>query len=79
MGILIYIPNFYAFLALRVVQGICVGAYSSIMPLIIKEISPLEISGMMGNFSQLNLTIGVLFGQFLSFILKKWTGDESGE
>lgn len=59
-------------------QGICVGAFSSISPLIIREICPRELSGMMGNFSQLNLTVGVFFGQFLSYVLKKWTGDESG-
>jgi putative Mn2+ efflux pump MntP len=45
----------------------------------IKEISPLEISGMMGSFSQLSLTVGVFFGQFLSYVMMKWTGDESGE
>jgi MFS family permease len=62
VGILLYIPNFYSFLACRVVQGGCAGAFSSIVPLIIKEISPLEISGMMGNFPQMGLGFGVFFG-----------------
>lgn len=34
---------------------------------------------MMGNFSQFNLTGGVLFCQILSYVLKKATGDTSGE
>jgi MFS family permease len=78
-GILIFIPNFYTFLVFRGFQGICAGAFTSISPLIIKEITPLEVLGKMGSFSQLNLGFGVFFGQLLSYILKKWTGDESGE
>lgn len=78
-GGLIYIPHFYTFITFRFMQGLCVGVFSSLSPLIIKEISPLEISGMMGNFSQFNLTGGVLFCQILSYVLKKATGDTSGE
>jgi MFS family permease len=78
-GFLIFIPNLYAFVIFRIGQGLCVGAFSSIAPLYLKEITPIEVSGMIGNFSQLSLAFGTFFVQFLSYILKKITGDESGE
>jgi MFS family permease len=77
-GLLIYIPNLYTFILFRIAQGLCAGACSSIAPLYLKEITPIEVSGMFGNFSQLSLGIGTFFVQFLSYILKKITGDESG-
>ena len=79
MGLLIFIPNFYTFIAFRIGQGLCIGACSSIAPLYLKEITPIEVSAMIGNFSQLSLGFGSFFAQFLSYILKKWSGDESGE
>lgn len=36
VGCLIYIPNFYSFLLLRLIQGICVGIFSILAPLIVR-------------------------------------------
>lgn len=69
----------YSLIFFRILQGVCVGALSSISPLIIKEISPLEISGIIGNLNQFSLVISIFFGELLSYIFKKCSGDESGE
>lgn len=54
------------------------GALGSIIPMMIKEISPIEISGALGSFSSLNISIGVFMGCLVSYILIKITGDVSG-
>lgn len=54
------------------------GVYSALAPLIIKELSPTEISGTLGSYTQLFVTVGVFFGVFFAYILKKITGDDTG-
>ena len=54
------------------------GAYSSVAPLMIKELSPTEISGTLGSYAQLLVTIGVFFGCIFKYILFKITGDNTG-
>lgn len=39
-GVLVMIPNLYLFFVLRFFQGACIGLYSAIVPLLIKEYSP---------------------------------------
>lgn len=78
VGALIYIENFYSLLFFRLCQGIFVGIYSSLASLIIKELSPTEISGTLGSYTQLNVCFGVFFGCIFSYILKKITGDDTG-
>jgi len=78
-GGFIYVPNFYSLLIFRFLQGFCVGAYSSVAPLMIKELSPTEISGTLGSYAQLLVTLGVFFGCIFKYILFKITGDNKGE
>jgi MFS family permease len=78
-GGFIYIPNFYTLLLFRFLQGFCVGAYSAIAPLIIKELSPTEISGTLGSYAQLMVCGGVFFGCIFKYILYKITGDNTGK
>lgn len=78
VGSLIFIENFYVLVFLRLCQGFCVGFYSAIAPLIIKELSPVEISGTLGVFAQLNVAGGCFFGCFFEFILSAATGDKDG-
>ena len=40
VGFLIFIPNQLILFVARFIQGMCVGAYSAITPLIIKEFAP---------------------------------------
>lgn len=35
-GLLVYIENAYILLIVRIIQGVCVGFYSAIIPVIIK-------------------------------------------
>ena len=61
----------------RLIQGACVGIFSAIPPIIIKELSPIKVSGTVGTLVQLNITVGILIGYLLTYILKKITGDYS--
>lgn len=77
VGALIYIQYFPALVFFRICQGFCVGFFSAIAPLIIKELSPTEISGTLGSYAQLNICLGVFTGCIFTYILKKITGDET--
>jgi MFS family permease len=74
-GALIYIQYFPTLIFFRLCQGFCVGFYSAIAPLIIKELAPNEISGTLGSYSQLLVCLGVFIGCFFTYILIKATGD----
>ena len=71
VGCMLYIENFYSLLLFRVLQGFVVGAYSAITPLYINEISPVEISGTLGSYTQLLVCFGCFFASFFAYILKK--------
>lgn len=79
VGLLIYIKYFPTLVFFRICQGFCVGFFSAIAPLIVKELSPNEISGTLGSYTQLNVCLGVFTGCIFAYILKKATGDNSGE
>jgi MFS family permease len=68
-GCLIFLPNFYVLIFVRICQGLCVGFYSSLTPLIIKEISPNEISGTLGALNQFMIAFGVFFGCIFKLLL----------
>lgn len=69
-GLLIYIQNPAMLFFCRFVQGICVGFYSAIAPLIIKEFAPTEIAGTLGTFSQLFVAFGVFFACLEQVVFK---------
>jgi MFS family permease len=79
VGLLIYIKYFPTLVFFRLCQGFCVGFFSAIAPLMVKELSPNEISGTLGSYAQLNICLGVFTGCILAYILKKITGDNTGE
>lgn len=64
---------------LRLGQGMCAGIFSSIVPLIIKELAPFELSGLFGVFHQLFITVGIFLCCILTYILSLITDDYSGE
>ena len=74
-GIVLMIPNQYTFLFARLMQGVCVGFYSAIAPLIIKEFAPIEIAGTLGAFNQLFVAFGVFFSCLLQYIFKLANGN----
>ena len=55
----------------RVILGLAIGINSSVVPLYIKEISPLALSGLSGSFHQLLITIGILVSYVFGFGLPK--------
>lgn len=78
-GLLLYIQNAYTLFLVRVIQGICVGCYSAITPVIIKELSPSEISGTLGAFNQVFISIGVFFSFCFKYVLEAIADDAKGE
>ena len=76
-GSILFVPNFYMLAISRLMQGVCVGCYSSMTSMIIKELSPVEISGLMGSMVQVSIVSGQFTAFFLVYLLKKVTGDLS--
>ena len=74
-GLLLYIENAYLLFLVRILQGICVGFYSAITPVIIKEISPNEISGTLGALNQFFIAFGVFFSFAFKYVLEKIADD----
>lgn len=62
----------------RLCQGIVAGAFSAISPLYINELSPTEISGPLGSYTQLLICGGCFFSCIFTYILVKITGDPTG-
>lgn len=52
----------------RIIQGACTGVYSSLVPLVVKEYSPIMLSGPMGALQNNLITIGFLFGFLVSYL-----------
>jgi MFS family permease len=75
VGGLLFIRNVFTLMIFRVIQGMCVGVFSALAPLVVKEISPIEISGTLGTAVQLNISFGVLFAYVLNYSLKKIMND----
>lgn len=70
-----FIPNFYVLIVARMGQGFCVGVFSSICSLMVKEMAPTEVGGSLGAFLELNLCAGNLIAFLANYCLKKITGD----
>jgi len=57
----------------RLIQGFCVGANSSLVPLYISEVAPTEIAGTLGTMNQLLITIGVIVAPVLGLHMPTFT------
>jgi MFS family permease len=68
-GVMVLIPNFFMLLIGRVIQGLCVGLYSAIVPLFINEFAPLEISGRLGALNQLLIVSGIVVTNVLALFV----------
>lgn len=55
------------------------GCYSAITPVIIKELSPTEISGTLGAINQVFISSGVFFSFCFKYILEAIADDPNGE
>lgn len=52
----------------RFLQGVCVGLFSTLTPLVIKEIIPVEVSGMLGSLYMTSIILGSLIAYILPTI-----------
>ena len=75
---MIFLVDYQFYMVLRVVQGVCAGVFSALVPLFIKELAPLELAAVFGVFNQLFITLGIFSCCFLTFLLGLWNGDETG-
>ena len=78
LGLLLYFASFKFYMIIRIGQGMCAGIFSAIVPLMIKETAPFELSGVFGVFHQLFITIGIFTACILTFILSVITSDDKG-
>ena len=62
------IKNVYTLIICRLIQGCLSGVFSSLVPLYIKEFSPLELNGKMGTFYQMLNVLGLSIAFFVSYI-----------
>lgn len=70
-GIILFIRNFYMLMLARFIQGICVGCYVTMSPIIIREIAPTEIAGILGAIPQIFMNFGIAF---VSIFTTSWQG-----
>ncbi|MCB0368668.1 MAG: MFS transporter [Bdellovibrionales bacterium] len=67
--VLVNITTFYTLLIGRFIEGICVGFYSAIAPIYLKEIAPKELRKMLGLFFSFGKILGVLISIFIQLIV----------
>ena len=53
--------------------------FLSIVPVIIKEIVPLELSGSFGSFTETFVALGTIIGMLMQYIILSAIGDYSGQ
>jgi MFS family permease len=62
------VKNVYTLIICRLIQGCFSGVFSSLVPLYIKEFSPLELNSKMGTFYQMLNVLGLSMAFFVSYI-----------
>ena len=61
--------SFYALTIGRFIMGAAAGAFTTISPLMISEISPTSISGTLGSLNQFMCVTGILVANSLAFMV----------
>lgn len=61
--------NIYFYTLLRLVQGFIIGIYGIVTPQYIMSISPAKISGQMGSFFQIMITIGIAVAYAMGYVI----------
>ncbi len=59
------LPNFWLAVFLRFASGIIVGINSSVIPLYLKEMSPVSISGLVGSLNNVFINVGMIVAYVL--------------
>lgn len=58
--------NIWAGIVIRALQGLVMGAYSSISPMFLVEIAPADVSGFFGCLNQIGIVLGMVFFDFIA-------------
>lgn len=66
--VLVNINTFETFIAGRFVEGICIGYYTQIAPIYLKEIAPKELRRLLGLFFSFGKILGVILITILELI-----------
>ena len=66
-----FVDNFIVFTIGRLIYGYSAGLFSFLTAKYISEVSPTEVSGMLGGVSQLACTFGILMPMSLSPLYKE--------
>ena len=66
---IVNVNNFGALIAGRFLEGICVGFYSAIAPIYLREIAPKELRKMLGLFFSFGKILGVLISIIVELIV----------
>lgn len=66
--LMVYIRNPFTFLICRVIQGVCTGVYSAIVPLYINEIVTPDCTNL-GSFNQIFISLAQFLAYLIAFIL----------
>ena len=69
VGGLILIPNAYVLFVCRLIQGILGGFYLTIIPLYVREITPVEIYGSLGAINQCMAASGCFMGYLVKYVV----------
>lgn len=72
-------PEYFAYLAGRILKGFSYGVISVIAPMFIYEISPLHYRGPLIAITQQSLTIGMLGTLLMGLTLPEFKRDDSLE
>jgi MFS family permease len=70
--ILVLVPSFPTLLIGRILQGACVGIDGSVIPIVIKEYTPISLNGLMGAVHNSVVGLGYLLGFLLAFLLSQF-------
>ena len=65
---MVLVRNGYALLVGRMVQGFCTGLFSAVVPVMVKEYSPISLSGHLGMVKNIVISCGYVFGFTLALI-----------
>ena len=63
--------NFYVLIIVRILEGLLIGCYLSMVPIYINEVCPKQIVGVLGVFTQLFIVLGTLVNYIIGLILTK--------
>jgi MFS family permease len=72
------VTNYKIFFVVRFLQGACCGLFSAVIPMIIREVSPHEISSITGLFANAFIIVGIFFLYLFGYLLGVVTGNPSG-